>query len=63
MAQMVKNLPAMQEAWVRSLGWDNPLEEGMAPHSSILACYIPTDRGAWEATVYGVTTSQTRLSD
>ena len=53
----------MQEAWVRSLGWDNPLEEGMAPHSSILACYIPTDRGAWEATVYGVTTSQTRLSD
>ena len=36
-AQMVKNLPAMQEAWVRSLGWEDPLEEGMATHFSILA--------------------------
>ena len=36
-AQMVKNPPAMQETWVRSLGRDNPLEEGMAIHSSILA--------------------------
>ena len=35
--QLVKNLPAMQETWVRSLGWDDPLEEGMATHSSILA--------------------------
>ena len=34
---MVKNLPAMQETWVRSLGWENPLEKGMATHSSILA--------------------------
>ena len=36
-AQMVKNLPAMQETWVQSLGWEDPLEEGMATHSSILA--------------------------
>ena len=36
-AQMVKNLPAMQETWVLSLGWEDPLEEGMATHSSILA--------------------------
>ena len=36
-AQMVKNLPAMQETWVQSLGWEYPLEEGMATHSSILA--------------------------
>ena len=36
-AQMIKNLPAMQETWVRSLGWEDPLEEGMATHSNILA--------------------------
>ena len=36
-AQMVKNLPAMQETWVQCLGWEDPLEEGMATHSSILA--------------------------
>ena len=36
-AQLVKNLPAMQETWVRSLGWEDPLEEGKATHSSILA--------------------------
>ena len=40
-AQMVKNQPAMQETWVRSLGWEDPLEEGMATHSSILAWRIP----------------------
>ena len=38
---MVKNQPAMQESQVRSLGWEDPLEEGMAPHSSILAWRIP----------------------
>ena len=38
---MVKNLPAVQETWVRSLGWEEPLEEGMATHSSILVCRIP----------------------
>jgi len=40
-AQMVKNLPAVQETWVQSLGWEDPLEEGMATHSSILAWRIP----------------------
>ena len=34
-------MPAMQETWVRSLGWEDPLEEGMATHSSVLACGIP----------------------
>ena len=46
-AHMAENLPAMQETWVQSLGWEDPLEEGMATHSSILAWRIPTDRGAW----------------
>ena len=49
MAQMVKNL----ETWVQSLGWEDPLEEGMATHSSILAWRVPVDRGAWRATVHG----------
>ena len=40
-AQMVKNLPAVQEVWVLSLGWENPLEKGMATHPSILAWRIP----------------------
>ena len=40
-AQMVKNLPAMQETWVRSLGREDPLEKGMITHSSILAWRIP----------------------
>ena len=45
-AQLVRNLPAMQETWVRSLGWEHPLEEGMTTHSSILPWRIPMDRGA-----------------
>ena len=57
--QTVKNPPAMRETWVRSLGWEDPLEEGMATHSSILAWRIPMDRGAWRATVHGVAKSQT----
>ena len=40
-AQMVKNLPAMQETWVRSLGWEDPLEKGMTTHYGILACRTP----------------------
>ena len=40
-AQMVKNLPAMQETQVQSLGWEDPLEKGMTTHSSILAWRIP----------------------
>ena len=52
---VVKNLPAMQETWVRSLGREDPLEKEMATRSSILAWENPMDRGAWEATVHGVT--------
>ena len=40
-AQLVKNPPAMQETWVQSLGWEDPLEKGMATHCSILVCRIP----------------------
>ena len=58
-AQLVKNLPSMQETWVQALGWENPLEEGMATHSSILAWRIPMDRGAWWATVHEVAKSWT----
>ena len=60
-AQTVKNPPAMQETWVQSLSWEDPLEEEMATHSSIFAWRIPTDRGPWWATVHGVTQSWTRL--
>ena len=56
---MVKNLPAMCNTWVQSCGWEDPLEEGMATHSSILAWRIAMDRGAWQATVHGVAKSQT----
>ena len=52
---MVKNLPAMQETWVQSPDWEDPLEKGMATHSSILAWTILMDRGAWQAIVHGVT--------
>ena len=64
-AQMVKNPPAMQEPQetkVLSLGWKNPLEKGMATHSSILAWRILMDREAWRATVHGAAESQTQLS-
>ena len=44
MAQTVKNPPAVQETWVRPLGWGDPLEEGMATHSTILAWRIPMDK-------------------
>ena len=54
MAQLVKNPLAMREAWVQSLGWEDPLEEGMATHSSILAWRIPMDKGAWLAAAHGV---------
>ena len=62
-AQMVKNLPAVQETRVRSLAWEDPLEKEIATHSSILAWEIPMDRGAERATVHGVSKSQTQLSD
>ena len=60
---MVKNLPAMREASVQSLGWEDPLEKGMATNSNILAWRIPMDREAWWATVQGVSKNQTGLSD
>ena len=68
-AQLVKNLPTMQETWVRSLCWEGLLEEGMDTHASILAWRIPWTeepgglRGAWQAAVRGVTKSRTQLSD
>ena len=63
---LVKTLPTvqeMQETCIRSLDQEDPLEEGMATHCSILAWRIPMDRGAWLATVHGVTKSWTQLSD
>ena len=58
-AQMVKNPPEIQETQVQSLGWEDPLEVGMATHSNILAWKIPMDRGAWWAVVHVVAKSQT----
>ena len=55
MAQTVKNLPEMQETWVQSLGREEPLEKGMATHSSILE--NPKDREALWATTHGITKS------
>ena len=52
---VVRNPPARQETQVRFLGREDPLEKGVAPHSSILAWRISTDRGAWQATDHGVT--------
>ena len=60
---MVKNPPAMRETWVRSLGWGDPLEEGMATRSSVLAWRIPMDRGAWWAIAHGVAKRWTQRSD
>ena len=61
-AQLVKNPPAMQETWVRSLGLEDPLEKGKATQSSILAWRNPMDKGAWWATLHAVAKSQTQLS-
>ena len=58
-AQTAKNRRVMWHTWVRSLSQEDPLEEGMATHSNILAWRIPMDRGAWWATVRGVTKSRT----
>ena len=64
MSQMAKNLRAMQETWVWSLGQEDPPEKEMAIHSSILAWRIPwTEEPAWQATVHGVAKSQTQLSE
>ena len=58
-SQTVQNPPAMWETRVRSLDWEDPLEKGMAIHSSILVWRIPMDRGAWRAAVPRVAKSQT----
>ena len=57
MAQIVRNLPAIQETWVQSLGWEDALEECMATHSSILSWRIPMDRGAWRVIAHSVAKS------
>ena len=62
-AQTVKNPLEMQETWVQSLGQENPLEKGMAVHSSILAWRIPWTEEPSKLQIHGVTKSQTRLSD
>ena len=64
MAQLVKNLPAMWETPVQSMGQEDPLEEGMGTHSSIRAWRILVNRGAWRASVHWVIESGTneRLS-
>ena len=62
-SQLLKNPPAIQNTWVRSLGWKDPLKEGMATHSSIIAWRIPMDREVWQATVHGVAKNRTWLSD
>ena len=62
-AQLVKNLSAMWDTWVRSLGWEDPLEKGNASLSDILAWRIPWTVHGVAATVFGVTKSWTRLSD
>ena len=64
MAQMVNNLPAMQETQVRSLDWEDPLEKGMATRPSILAWKTPwTKKPGRLHTAHGVRESQTQLSD
>ena len=57
MVQKVKNLPAMQESWVQSLGWEDPLKKGMATHYSVLA------ESFMDCIVHGFTKSRTRLCD
>ena len=62
-AQLVKNLPALQETWVRFLGWEDPLEEEMATHSSILAWEIPWTEEPGGVQSMGSQKSQTGLRD
>ena len=63
MAQNVKNLPAMQEIWVRSLGQEDSPEEGNGCPLQYSSLENSMDRGVWQGTVHGGTKSGTRLSD
>ena len=58
-AQMVKNPPAMQETWVQSLGWEDPLEKGMSSQLQYSCLKSPLDSGAWRASTHGVTKNRT----
>ena len=60
---MVKNLPAIREMWVQFLGWEDPLEKGMATHPSILAWRIPWTEKLGRLQFMGVTKSRTQLND
>ena len=60
---MVKNLPTMQETWVPSLGWEDPLKKVNGYPLQYSCLENPMDRGVWRATVSGVTKNQTQLSD
>ena len=62
-AQRLKRLPAMWETWVQSLGWEDFPGEGNGNLLQYFCMENPMDRGGWQATVYGVTKSWTRLSD
>ena len=62
-AQLVKNLPAMQETWVQSLGWEGSLEKGMATHSSILIWRILWTEEPGRLQFMGSQKSQTQLSN
>ena len=62
-AQMVKSLPAMQETWVRSQGWEDPLQMDSGSLVQYSCLENPVDRGAWWATIHRVTKSWTQLSD
>ena len=53
----------MKDTQIQSLGWEDPLEEGMATHSRILAWRILIDKGAWQATFHGITKSRTQLRE
>ena len=62
MVQTVKNPPAMQETWVQSLGWKDPLEEENGNPLQYSCLKNPMDRGAWWVTIHGVAKSWTQLS-
>ena len=63
MNQMVKSPPEMQETWVQSLGWEDPLEKGKAYPLQNSGLENSMDREAWQATVHGAAKSRTRLRD